>query len=538
MTGAGNSSPALGKLGAALRHEATGGLPGGWLGAALGAAGPLVRAAGSCATETLGVGADLARAMGCAAEEVQAALPSADEARHLAALVARTGDLGRSTACLWAESGLKAQERLTRLTRSAWGERPPAAAWLPRALLLAAVAADIYAGYASLRARQRRWSDLIRPRDWELQHARGASHALDTAASLGGVLVKACQFASARPDLLPAAYIETLAALQDRAPPRPWPDIERAIARELGRPPEQVFRAVDRRPVAAASLAQVHRAWLRGAGGREVAIKVQYPEIRDLVAADLQALGCVVDAIACLEPAVRLQPILDHLRTTLPLELDFRREARAMSDLRAALAHRDDLVVPEVVDELSTERLLVTDFAHGIKITERAGLQRAGIDPRAVARLLIDVYAEQIFRLGRLHADPHPGNLLVQPGPRLVLLDHGLSVELSRPTVRALAAMVRALADGDFGALGAALAAAGIPMDESSDVTSLLQLAGVLLGGQPTGATPDLGRRAGRAIGDLPVELVTVGRALGLRDGISRGLDPDLDVVDIVSRYT
>jgi hypothetical protein len=164
-----DSSSALGRLGSALPHEIAGALARGWLDAA----GQLVRVASTCSVETLEVGADLAQAMGRAAVEVQAALPSTDEARHLAALVARTGDLGRSTAFLWAESGLKAQERLTRLTRSAWGERPPAAAWLPRALLLAVVAADIYAGYASLRAREQRWSGLVRPTDWALQHDRG-----------------------------------------------------------------------------------------------------------------------------------------------------------------------------------------------------------------------------------------------------------------------------------------------------------------------------------------------------------------------------
>jgi hypothetical protein len=149
-----DSSSALGRLGSALPHEIAGALARGWLDAA----GQLVRVASTCSVETLEVGADLAQAMGRAAVEVQAALPSTDEARHLAALVARTGDLGRSTAFLWAESGLKAQERLTRLTRSAWGEWPPAAAWLPRVLLLAV---------------EQRWSGLVRPTDWALQHDRG-----------------------------------------------------------------------------------------------------------------------------------------------------------------------------------------------------------------------------------------------------------------------------------------------------------------------------------------------------------------------------
>jgi predicted unusual protein kinase regulating ubiquinone biosynthesis (AarF/ABC1/UbiB family) len=173
---------------------------------------------------------------------------------------------------------------------------------------------------------------------------------LETAASLGGALMKACQFASTRPDLLPAIYIRTLAPLQDSMPPRSWKEIEKAITRELGRRPLEVFAEIEHEPAAAASIAQVHRARLHD--GREVAVKVQYPDITNLVATDLTVLEQIVKAINRLAPTIQLQPIVDYLQETLPLELDFAHEAEAMTSLRAALAHRDDVLVPTVIPGL------------------------------------------------------------------------------------------------------------------------------------------------------------------------------------------
>jgi predicted unusual protein kinase regulating ubiquinone biosynthesis (AarF/ABC1/UbiB family) len=254
------------------------------------------------------------------------------------------------------------------------------------------------------------------------------------------------------------------------------------------------------------------------------------------VSADLAALGAIVRGLAHLEPHVRLQPVLDHLRSTLPLELDFSHEVAAMTRLADALAHRGDVVIPAAIPELCTRRLVVMDFVDGTRITDRAGLAQAGLDQGAVARLLNDVYAEQMLKLGLLHADPHPGNLLVQPGPRLVILDHGLTVELQPHLVVALATMVRALLAGDLAALSAALAELGFPIDAQTDVGSLLAVAGVLMGNSESEAAT-IGERLGRALGDVPLDLLTVGRALTLLSGITRALDPELDVLEIVGAH-
>jgi len=469
-------------------------------------------------------------------EETWAVLTTGTQTPNPALFLARLADLARSNTFLWAEAGLQVQEHATRVV--------PVGQSLSRSLVLATVAADIFVGYTTLGERAKWLPSLVKPRDWELQHQRSANRVLETAASLGGALIKACQFASTRPDLLPAVYIRTLAPLQDRMPARPWSEIEKAITRELGRRPQDVFAQIEREPVAAASIAQVHRARLHD--GREVAVKVQYPDIENLVATDLAVLEQVVKAIARLAPAIQLQPIVEYLQETLPLELDFRHEAESMTALRTALAHRSDALIPACMPELSTEHLLVMEFINGIKITDREALEQAGISPHEVARLLNDLYADQMLHLGILHADPHPGNLRVQPGPRLVLLDHGLTVSLAPSLVASLKKMVQALTSGDFDGLTRALTEAGLKFDEEVDFASLLQLVGVLLGNDQASESDETagevdaveaGMQIGKSIGTIPTDLLLVGRALGLLDGITKQLDPSMDTMDIVAHY-
>jgi len=452
------------------------------------------------------------------------------------AALARFADLGRSQAFLWTGATLAAGERLGRTL-------PDGLTPARRAAVIGTVAAELWSGYAALRNRARRTPTLVTEKDWELQHKRGAGRVLDAAVALGGTLIKAGQFASTRPDLLPRPYTETLADLQDRVPPRPYPVIRAAVERELGRPLGEVFSSFSPRPVAAASIAQVHRAYLRD--GREVAVKVRYPGIRRLVEADLQALGRISRAVERVEPSVKLEPIVDYLRRTLPLELDFRREGEAAMELRASLAHRADAVVPEVVEELGTEGLLVLGYEGGVKVTDREALVGAGLDPRRVAEVLVDLYAEQIMVTGVLHADPHPGNVSVRVGPGgepiIVLLDHGLTVRVPPEVSGPLAEAIVAITEGEFEALREALAKAGLDLGPEADLEVLLGVAGILLGEEtPAGEeAPDLsqlGPKLGTTVGGIPFDLLIVGRAVGLVDGIARRLAPDLDVPRLVAR--
>jgi ubiquinone biosynthesis protein len=468
-------------------------------------------------------------AMRHAIQDTRAVLSVKDGIPNPLVFTARVSDLTRSTSFLLVEAHFKTLEYFSRIIHM--GQEGS------RELAIGTLAVDLLSGYTFLNQRKR-WQYLVQPQDWNLMHLRGANRILDTSAALGGTLIKACQFASTRPDILPTAYVESLSKLQDRVPPHPLSEIAGVIRQELGREPNEIFEWIEKEPVAAASIAQVHRAQLYD--GREVAVKVQYPGIVGIMDTDLTVLQRVVALVLRLYPTIRLQPILDYLKETLPLELDFRREAKAMAELRAALLHRTDVIIPESISELSTERMLVMEFINGVKITDRTALLDAGISPSAVVRLLNDVYAEQIFRLGMLHADPHPGNLLVQPGPKLVLLDHGLTVPLKSTLVNALGEMVRALLVADFDRLTKALAQAGMRLDKQVDISTLLQLVGVLLGEEGDKTTMDtgeVGQQLGKSIGQIPVELILMGRALGLMDGIAKQLDPDINTLEIVADY-
>ena len=276
-------------------------------------------------------------AMSHALEDTRAVFSVKDGLSHPLAFTARLSDLMRSTSFLLVEAHSKTLEYYSRMIHV--GQEGS------RELALGTLAADLLSGYTFLNQRER-WHYLVQPQDWNVMHLRGANRILDTSAALGGTLIKACQFASTRPDILPTAYVESLSKLQDSVPPRPWSEIAGVIEQELGREPNEIFEWIETEPVAAASIAQVHRARLYD--GREVAVKVQYPGIENIIDTDLTVLQQIVALVARLYPTIQLQPILDYLKETLPLELDFRREAKAMAELRVALLHRTDVVIPEI----------------------------------------------------------------------------------------------------------------------------------------------------------------------------------------------
>ena len=187
----------------------------------------------------------LTRATRRSSEETRDVFGAAEGAPDAASLT-RLGDLVRAQTFLWTAANLSAAERLGRAA-STGGEALPgfselaASAPSPRVFVLGVVAMDLWVGYAALRERARLTPNLVRDEDWELQHRRGAGRVLDAAAALGGTLIKATQFASSRPDLLPAPYIESLSELQDRVPPQPWSVMEGTVEREIGRTVGEVF---------------------------------------------------------------------------------------------------------------------------------------------------------------------------------------------------------------------------------------------------------------------------------------------------------
>ncbi len=288
-------------------------------------------------------------------------------------------------------------------------------------------------------------------------HVREAARRVrEMCVELRGGVLKIGQLASARIDLLPAAAIEELALLQDRVPPVEDASIRALVEAELGSPLDEIF-ATFGGPIAAASLAQVHEAVLLD--GTEVAVKVLVPGIEATVEADLHALRVFGGAIAGMLPGIDVHTTIAELSRAVRAELDCRAEAAELGGFGARFAGRADVLVPAVVHELTTTRVLVMQRLRGARLAEF--LEGASDGERdLVVRTLIDVFGEQLLEHGIFHADPHPGNFLVVDG-RLALLDFGCVMHLTDDVRQAYAALVLSVLARDaertaqlFGQLG------------------------------------------------------------------------------------
>src|ERR1044071_5703061 len=244
--------------------------------------------------------------------------------------------------------------------------------------------------------------------------------------SLGPTFVKLAQILSTRADLLPPAYLDALARLQDQVEPFPYEDVERTIRDELGVRLSHAFVEFDRLPLAAASLGQVHRAVLRG--GREVAVKVQRPGIRDQIEKDLSAfkdIAVVIDRIGAAKN-VDATRVLEEFKRTLLSELDYREEARNLVTIAHQLRDFEHIVIPLPIDDFTTARVLTMDYISGTKITAVSRVEWTEVDGAGLADELFRAYLEKILIDGVFHADPHPGNVLLTPDHRIALIDLGM----------------------------------------------------------------------------------------------------------------
>lgn len=263
-------------------------------------------------------------------------------------------------------------------------------------------------------------------------HRKNARRLAQGFTSLRGVFIKMGQVLSVVGSFLPSAYAEELEKLQDKVPPRPFREIEGRLREAFGDAALEHFGSFDPEPIAAASLAQVHRATTRD--GRPLAVKVLYPGIETLIRRDLRVLRSLLPVVRWLLPVSRVERNLDQLEAMLARETSYAHERENIERVRAMFSGRSDVVVPKVVDELTRGGVLTMSFEEGVKITDLEGQRKAGIDPEAVGRLLVDAYFIMLFDNGVFHADPHPGNFLVRPGPTLVILDYG-AVESVTPAL-------------------------------------------------------------------------------------------------------
>src|SRR2546423_4555171 len=248
---------------------------------------------------------------------------------------------------------------------------------------------------------------------------------------LGPTFIKLGQLLSTRADLLPAPYLEALSRLQDRIEPFSYEEVDRIVSGELGVRLSKAFADFDPEPLAAASLAQVHHAHMRD--GREVVVKVQRPNIREQIVEDLETLTEIaqfLDAHTELGKRYEFENMLHDLRRSLLRELDFKLEANNLITFAENLREFERIIIPEPVDDFCTSRVLTMEYIPGKKITELSPLRLMEIDGPGLARELFRAYLKQILLDGLVHADPHPGNVILTEDDRIALLDLGMVTRL------------------------------------------------------------------------------------------------------------
>jgi len=413
-----------------------------------------------------------------------------------------------------------------------------------RFLAVISLAVRIYAGYKSVQLWSRYVSKAKADERYRRQDLRAARALYRTAVKLEGLLIKACQFIATRADILPDEWVDTLSVLHDRVPPRPFELIRGQIESELGRPLDEIFPSFDRRPIASASLAQVHEARL--SDGRRCAVKVQYPGIEARVDADLRNMMLVLRLLARLEANFDFRVIAREMLKYVPMELDFVNEGHNCERIGHNFATRGDVLVPRIYWQFSSRRVLTMEFMEGVKITE---LERTGIDRHEVAQMLVDVYCAQILRDGFFQADPHPGNILVQPGPKLVLLDFGLAKDFPPAFREGIVRLTLAILTSDQQGIVRAFGDLGFKTRNGS-LDGMVKVSDLLVGNAikrgKAYADQDLMKeisdelpRALRAnpIVEVPGDILLVSRVMGMLSGLGKSLDSRVDVMQTMMPY-
>lgn len=377
----------------------------------------------------------------------------------------------------------------------------------------------------------------------------------DRLVRLGPTFIKVGQMLATRADLLPVEVLRELQLLHDRVPAFADKQAFATIEGATGRPLGALFSEISEGPVAAASLGQVYRARLR-TDGRVVAVKVRRPDLERRVAVDLDVLERVAHLVEFLAQRYERFPSLRWLRgewvgmvlefeRVIGEEMDYTREARNAARFRENFDSWPDVLVPEVLHEHTTERLIVMEFVEGIKVTDLEGLRAAGYSPRAINERLYRTYFKQLFEDGFFHADPHPGNLLVTPDGRLTFFDFGMVGMLDEELQSKLVAAFFHLLARDIDGLVADLIALGF-VAPGANLTGFRDVVAEVFERRMTVKLKDV--KFEEMVYDLapvvyeypvttPARFTFLIRALMTLEGISHTMNPDFNFFEVAGPY-
>ena len=365
--------------------------------------------------------------------------------------------------------------------------------------------------------------------------------------ALGPTFIKIGQALSTRPDMVPPAYVAALERMQDDVAPLPFDAIRGVIESELETKLSRLFDSVDETPIGTASLAQVHRGTLRD--GRRVAIKVQRPGIETQIRDDLEALASLagkVDRHTDMGRRMRFSDWVHEFRKTLLAELDYRVEAENLTRFGQHFEAYPDVFVPTPLWDYTRARVLVMELVDGVKATDISGIRRTEQDLGQLGASLMRAYLDQLFVHGELHADPHPGNLLVTGDGRIALLDLGMVAHIPPRRREQLLKLLFAAVDGRGEEVANEAVAMGTRLEDfdgeryEREVGQMVARYAARSGGRA--------QSEGRLVLDItllgaacglrtPPELSLLGKTLLNLEAVSKALDPDMDVKSVVEGH-
>jgi len=378
-------------------------------------------------------------------------------------------------------------------------------------------------------------------------HRRNAVLIREKALEMKGMMIKVGQFLSSRIDLLPDEYIAELSGLQDQVPPHDFGEIRQRIINELGSAPEDIFAEFEKEPIAAASLGQVHRAVLKD--GREAAVKVQYPGIEEIIETDIRMFEVLINLLRGRIGWINLRVLHEEFSKIVRAELDYTQEGRNAERLRLNFSADERVVIPAVYWEFSRGKVLTLEFVGGTKVSECAVIKASGMDCRLLVNLLAETYAKMIFIHGFFHGDPHPGNIFVREGPTLVFVDFGMVQAISDSTRRNLRRYAQAIIENDTAGIIDALERLGF-LIEGADYKAIADVTQDLIDKYRYSTPEELKSLTVDDIGDeinalrsvidnfqVPNYFILLGRTIGMLNGMSYRLNPEVNIIEIAKPY-